>query len=219
LKVWKGNIKGNPSIGLFIFLTEDFGLIGFDVEDKIVKRLEEIFEVPFYKVSIGGTNLIGVFVTGNSKKLLVPSIIYPHELKELERITDVIVLETKLNALGNNIVIGKEAIAVNPRLEQEIKELLAKEFQKPVYDLTIRKHGIIGALIVEFNRRVLVGNIAKESDIQKIKEIFKAERINVGSVNFGSPFIRSGLVLNSKGYIIGDKTTGHEIALIEETFY
>ncbi len=219
MKVWKGNIKGNPSIGLFIFLTDDFGLIGFDIEDKIVKRLEEIFEVPFYKVSIHGTNLIGVFITGTSKKLLVPSNIYPHELKELEKLTDVIVLETKYNALGNNIVIGKEAIAVNPNLEEEVKKTLAKEFQKPVYDLTIRKHKIIGSLMIEFNKRVLVGNIAKEEDIKKIKEIFRAERVNVGSVNFGSPFIRSGLVLNSKGYIIGDRTTGHEIALIEETFY
>ena len=213
MRVKKCDIKW---IGLFAYVTEEFGLIGKNVDEKTVKELEKFFDIPFYKVTVFGTNLVGVFITGNGKKLVVPEI-EEEEKKELERVTDVVVLNSKLNALGNNIVFAENAILVNPEMEERIKDLPEKEFKKPVYDIKIGGLNIIGQLMVVFKNRVLVGNIATKKDIEKIKKILNPEKINVCSVNFGSPFLKAGMLVNSKGILVGWDTTGPEIAVIEET--
>ncbi|MDP2766906.1 MAG: hypothetical protein Q8O41_05580 [Candidatus Methanoperedens sp.] len=41
--------------------------------------------------------------------------------------------------------------------------------------------------------------------------------VDIGTVNFGSPLVVSGLLANSKGYVAGEDTTGPEISRIEDT--
>jgi len=40
--------------------------------------------------------------------------------------------------------------------------------------------------------------------------------VDVGTVNFGSPLVGSGILANSRGYVAGDETTGPELGRIED---
>jgi len=63
------------------------------------------------------------------------------------------------------------------------------------------------------NRGGIVHPDASKKDLEFLQEFFKVP-IDVGTVNFGVPYVRSGLVANDKGAIVGLNTTGPEILRI-----
>jgi len=69
---------------------------------------------------------------------------------------------------------------------------------------------------VATNRGVLVHPKSSQAEISIIEELFKLP-VNIGTINFGSPLVGSGLLANNKGYVVGEETTGPEISRIEDT--
>jgi translation initiation factor 6 (eIF-6) len=56
---------------------------------------------------------------------------------------------------------------------------------------------------------------ANEAEIKSLEKLFAVE-ITKASVNFGSPYIRSGCAANKHGFAIGKLSTGVEIATMDE---
>ena len=56
----------------------------------------------------------------------------------------------------------------------------------------------------------------KEEEIKLIEDVLKVE-IDIGTANFGSPFVGSCIIANSNGTIAGLSTTAPEIERIAET--
>ena len=54
-----------------------------------------------------------------------------------------------------------------------------------------------------------------EEEKQHLEDLFEVN-VMIGTVNHGYPMIGSGLVANTKGAIIGNRTTGIEMGRIEE---
>jgi len=47
---------------------------------------------------------------------------------------------------------------------------------------------------------------------------FRLKEIKVGTINFGSGFLRSGMLINKNGILVGKDTTGIELFNITEAF-
>ncbi len=54
-----------------------------------------------------------------------------------------------------------------------------------------------------------------DSEIEILEDVFDLP-VDIGTVNFGSPLIGSGLLANSAGYLAGADTTGPELGRIED---
>ncbi len=74
---------------------------------------------------------------------------------------------------------------------------------------------IIGSMCIATNKGFLLNMHAKKEDFEFVKEHLKVDG-DIGTVNFGSPFVKSGIIANSKGVLVGDQTTGPEISRIDE---
>ena len=72
-----------------------------------------------------------------------------------------------------------------------------------------------GSLVVMNNRNAAISNLLSSREEEMIKELLRVETERV-SVNMGSPFISSGVVVNNNGLIIGNATGGAEAAMIEQ---
>ena len=73
---------------------------------------------------------------------------------------------------------------------------------------------------VFFNDRGLVASpLLSDEEIETIKTIlgFPSSRVIISTINMGNPIIRSGLVANNKGILVGNKTSGVELARIYNT--
>jgi translation initiation factor 6 len=212
------DFNGIANIGLYAFVNDKFALVGRDVPDKIVEQIKEVFQVPVHIVNMAGTSLIGVFVTGNNNKILIPGIVFDHEKEELERLgIDYEVFNTKLTGLGNNIIMGDAVALVSSEYtDTEIKrisELMGVEAEKAKFT-DINAIGNL-AVINSKRKKALVSNDLSQEEHRLIEKKFNV-KATTGSVNMGSPYIKAGVLVNSHGFAMGSASGGPELANADE---
>jgi len=215
MHVLKLKFHNNPNIGLYGFATDSYCLLPKNLSRKIVDEIKEVLNVPVYQVTICNTNLIGVFCAGNEDYLFVPDVVSEHEINELKKIKEakLIILNTRFTALGNNIAIKDNTCLVNPQLESEVKNKL-KEIGFEIKSLEIAENTTVGSCTVLNHKGCLLHRDA--TNIKVISSFFNLPA-EIGTVNFGSPYVRSGLIANCNGYVVGGETTGPEAQRIDET--
>jgi len=68
---------------------------------------------------------------------------------------------------------------------------------------------------VATNQGILAHPRISEAEIAVLEDLFGLP-VDVGTVNFGSPLVGSGLLANSHGYMAGLDTSGPELGRIED---
>ena len=215
MHILKTRFHNNPNIGLYGFATDSYCLLPKNLSKQQVESIKEVLNVPVYQITIYNTNLIGIFCTGNEDYLFIPDFIPEHELKELEKIKEVkiIQLHTRFTALGNNIVIKDKTCLVNPNIEEGIKDKL-KELGFNIITMEIAENPTVGSCTALNHKGCLLHRDA--TNARKVSAFLNLPT-DIGTVNFGSPYVRSGLIVNCNGYIVGAETTGPETQRIDET--
>lgn len=210
----KTTFNGNPNIGLYGFATDSYCLLSPAIPKKITEKIKQVLKVPLYKINIAGTDLIGALCTGTSDILLLPEITREEELIQLEKHKiNYKIIKTKLTALGNNIIIKDNICFVNSDFDQQTIEQLEK-LKLTVTKGKIAKVPTVGSCSIITQKGCLLHRDASESDIKRIEKLFNTD-LDIGTVNMGNPYVHSGIIANSNGYIIGGLTSGHEIVRIE----
>ncbi len=208
--------NGNPNIGLYLFATNKYCLVPESTSDKLLHKVEKVLDVPVIKLNIAGTPLLGVFLSGNSEQLLVPSIIFDKEQEVLEKNNiNFKVFDTELTALGNNIVFSNDALLINYDYDINSRKKLRELTGKNIISKEFGDVKTVGSAIILRGKRAVISPLL-EKHKQLIKDLLKLDIVEVSSVNFGNPYVSSGLVANDKGLLIGEKTTGFESMRIEQ---
>ncbi len=210
------NFNGNPNIGLYGFANDKFCLLGKEVPQKIAHKIEKALKVPVHQVTICGTSLIGAFCAGNSKCLLLPSIVFEEELKVLDNLNiNYRLIGTKLTALGNNILCNDNGALVNPDFSADTKKRIRQALGVSLKPGEIAGINTVGSLGIINKKGCLIHRDAAEFEINFIKDLLKVP-VYTGTVNMANPYIGSGVLCNSKGFVVGDASGGPEIANIDE---
>ena len=204
--------QGNENIGLFLTATDKYVIVpddSIDVSSLGVKRVfSRVYE----------TSLIGLFFAGNSKCLLVPSGMEDEEIDNLKlNLPDGVklhVLYSKENALGNLILTNDKVTFISPVLESKKNEI-GKALGTKIYVLDIEDRVLPAVFFVLTNKGFLCSNDVEEKYIKFVEEE-SGLKGDYGSVNFGSIFLKAGLVANSNMYIAGGRTTGPETSRIDK---
>ncbi|HIE34326.1 MAG TPA: translation initiation factor IF-6 [Candidatus Altiarchaeales archaeon] len=213
MRIQQVSVNGEDFIGLFGIATDNYLILSGNFPKVVPLR------VPLMKTSIYGTSLVGMFCAGNSNGLLLPYFITDYDVHRIENFfrkhkLDIQVekLMDNYTAIGNLISCNDNAAIVSPLLSDTdiIKETLDVKVKK----ITIAGHNEVGACCVATNKGFLLHPDGKEN-LKRISKILKVEG-TTGTVNLGFPFVRSGIIANSKGYITGRGTTGIEIGRIDE---
>ncbi|MEM4096723.1 MAG: translation initiation factor IF-6, partial [Metallosphaera sp.] len=76
---------------------------------------------------------------------------------------------------------------------------------------------IVGSVGVVTSNGGLVHIETPESELKSLSALFKVN-LEVGTVNFGNAFVRSGMIANRHGVLVGSSTTGPEILRIQRAF-
>ncbi|MBN2014666.1 MAG: translation initiation factor IF-6 [Candidatus Altiarchaeota archaeon] len=213
MHVQQTSVQGEDFIGLLGMCSDRYAILS-----KKFPKIEAL-DTPVIKTTLYGTNLIGLFCAGNSNSLLLPYFISDEEatllekkLKENDVDTTIGRLKDKSTALGNLIACNDKAALVSPMISdiKGVRDILGVE----VVQGGIAGHEEVGACCVATNKGFLVHPDAG-SELMELASIFRVEGLT-GSVNFGFPFVKSGLIANSNGYVTGSRTTGIELGRIDE---
>lgn len=210
-------VNGNPLVGLYAKVSEDFAVVGVD-DAKLIEALKERLDVDVIVTKIAGSELVGAMLALNSRGAVVSSYVLSHELRELEKRLDVKVVDTPMTCFGNNLCINDRGGIANPEMSDDIIDKISDFLEINLIRGTVGGIKTVGMAAVVTNKGGLVNPNINEWEIKKLEEVTGVE-VLTGTVNFGTDMVGSSLLANSKGYVVGKDTTGFELGVVEEALF
>jgi len=199
---------GDVNIGFYGRASDKLLLSSFE------RDFSNILNVPSKRITIGGTEFVGLFSAMNSNGIVLPFIVRDDELREIKSLgLDVLVLKEKFTAIGNLIVTNDKGAIVSELLSEKSLKLIEDVLKVEVVKAKLVNSKIVGSVCFATNKGAILHREASEEDEELVKSVLKVE-VERGSVNFGSPYVSSGLIANSYGALIGSKTSGFELDII-----
>jgi len=212
------DIFGDPNVGIFSFANEKLAVLPAGVSQKKLAMYEQALGVQAYGIGIADSRLVGIYAVGNSNSLLVQYITTEDELKMLESTgVNVVVVNEKRTALGNVIICNDYGAVLDPRLKPDTVEAVEDALKVPVMTSTIGGLPHIGSLATASNKGVLANPIIRDSERKQIAKALNVE-VHSGTINSGIPYPRSGVVVNSRGAVVGSSTLGAELIAVSNAF-
>lgn len=211
------SFNADPNIGLYGFATDSYCLLGFEPHEKILERIKESLGVKIIFSSVASTQLSGLFSAGNSNGIVVSKLVEKYELENLKkRFENILVLNSDFTCVGNLILVNDKAAIISHHLKKfsnEISDCLGT----PVEEGTVAGLEIVGSAAAATNLGCLCHSSATEEEMKKIEELLKV-KTDVGTTNYGSPFVKAGLLTNSAGFIASEISSGPELGRVAEVF-
>jgi len=216
-KFLKAKFYGDPNVGMYGFATDDYCLLGIEPNKKVLAKIETTLDTKIKVATVAGTELIGLFVAGNKSGILLPKIVEDYEIKKLKALgLNIEVIASRETALGNLILCNDKGCLISEKLRR-FKKKISDALDCEVETGKVAGLEIIGSAALANNIGCLCHMEAEEKEMKKIEEILKV-KVDVGTVGYGSPFIRSGIIVNSKGVLFSELSTGPEMGRYEEVF-
>jgi translation initiation factor 6 len=216
-KFLKAKFYGDPNVGMYGFATDDYCLLGLEPDKKLLAKIETTLDTKIEVATVAGTELIGLFVTGNKSGILLPKIVEDYEIKKLKALgLNIEVIASRETALGNLILCNDKGCLISEKLRR-FKKRISDALDCEVETGKVAGLDIIGSAALANNIGCLCHMEAEEREMKKIEEILKV-KVDVGTAGYGSPFIRSGIIVNSRGVLFSELSTGPEMGRYEEVF-
>lgn len=215
------SLNGDPHIGVFTRVFEDIAFVPVDSPEEFRAKIAEALEVEVIPTFIQGSSVIGLLLTGNSRGFVCSGLIHDSELDLLQEYGDVLLLGEEMNAAGNVILTNDKFAVVHPDMSSEMRKLVSEFLKVEVIPMSFAGVGTVGMAGACTNTGVLLPARSSPDEILHLENsISDAEDISIGtgSVNMGTGLIGTGLLVNSKGYLAGNTTTGFELGRIEDVF-
>jgi len=208
----KLKIFGNPNIGVYIYVNNRIALIPEGLTSSAKRKIREVLGVETVEARVGGSPLLGIFLAGNDNVILAPKIITDQELERLRDVgLKVEVVHGVFTALGNIVLANSKAALLHPEInDRELETIVSALGVEKARRGVIAKIPTVGSAAVVTDTGGLVHPDADESELEELSQFFDVD-VDVGTVNFGVAFIKTGLVANNYGALVGGNTTGPEI--------
>ena len=211
------NLTGSPNLGVYISVNDEVAIVPFNLSTEVEDIIKETLEVDTIKTSIAGCNLNGALAVGNSNGFVVSPYINEKELQTLEDVgLNVSLMPGKYTAVGNIIAANDHGAIVGPKVGEKAVKVIEDTLKVPVEISSIADSNIIGSSSLVTNKGFLVHRDASYEELDFVEEVFKVEG-NIGTVCKGMPLVGACGIANSQGAIVGESTTGPEMARLEES--
>jgi len=219
LDIIKYDIYRGPNIGIFINVNEKFVFIPHGYAKTKAPNLAQYPQTECITTPVANTRLLGVLMVVNNHGILLPRTSSPEEIANLRKQTglNVKILDTKYNALGNLICANDKGGIVSPVIEKEyIKEI------EDVLDIEVMQKKVagyyqVGAVMQANNLGCVIHPETDEEDMKKFSGILGVN-IEHSTINGGTPFVSSGMLVNNNAIVVGNLTNGPEIMMLTRAF-
>lgn len=209
---------GDVNLGMYAKTSDKFCILANFVPESNSKKVADILKTPVVKTTLADTDLVGLFSSLNSNGLLVSHITSEREIKRIksESGLNVGILRTRYTAIGNLILVNDNGALISKIFSRKEKRVIEDVLGVETEYATIARLNNIGSCGVATNKGCLLHRDATEKEMKLAEEILKVH-VDIGTANFGSPFVGSCMLANRHGGLVGETTSGPEIARIMET--
>ncbi len=220
MAILRSQVFGRSLIGVYLTANNAYILYPPTLLKPILKKFRNIFQVPFYPITIHNSYLLGAYTASNKFGIIVPHIIKDDELDQLREFlkeeknpSQIGVLKSIDNAYGNLILCNDKGAIISSLLKdyrKEIEDTLCVE--TVVYEFA--NSYLPGSISLVNNNGCLVHPLSTDDEIEYISSILKVNETDVSTVNRGIPYLSSGAIVNDRSGIFGANCTGPEMMRI-----
>jgi translation initiation factor 6 len=207
--------NGNPYVGVYCAVNEDFAFVPRDASENLINDIKLALNVQIVKCNIAGTNLIGSLMSMNSSGAVVSNMTTDTEVEFLSQYVPVYRIQDKVNASGNNILANDHGAIANPELAKKTVRSIEETLKVKVVQSIIAEHNTVGSVCVATNKGVLCHPASLSEELELIRHSLKVPSA-IGTLNYGAPMVGACMVANSKGAVIGYKSTPIELGRVED---
>lgn len=207
------DVFGSPNIGVYCFCNENVAIVPPGLTNRKMNQFAEALGVDVCKTTVGGSTLVGALVTGNSKGILVPHTIRDYELQRIQEFSKAVVVDCRWTALGNVVLANDFGAVMHPESPDEIVKALNGELGVKVVKGKVGTLPFVGALAIATNRGAILSPSAVKEERSVIESALHVG-VELSTTNGGVPFVKSGILANSKGAVVGPLTRGAELMQI-----
>ncbi|MFX1391524.1 MAG: translation initiation factor IF-6 [Promethearchaeota archaeon] len=214
MAIIKAQVFGRSLIGVYFTANNSYILYPPTLLKSLLKKFKNVFNIPFYPLTVNNSNLLGVYLASNKYGVIVPNIIRDDELDKLKSYikesSQIGVLKSRDNAFGNLILCNDKGAIISSFLKnqkKEIEDILNVEVI--IYEFA--EYYLPGSISLANNNGCLVHPLSNDSEIEKISSILKVEEVDVSTINRGVPYLSSGALINDESGIFGMDSTGPEL--------
>ena len=207
----------NPNIGVLARANDNMAFIPTEAPDMFSSTIEKALEVEVYRTNISGTILVGTMLAMNNNGVVLPKHVYGNEVEIIKKSKiNYAILEDKLTALGNLILANSYGAIVAREFSRKSIKIIEDVFGCEVEKSPVRGFRNIGSVGIATDKGALLHPSIREEELKKIEEVLKVT-VDIGTVNRGVGYVRTGIIVNTKDVVVGDLTTGVEVVRIEDT--
>lgn len=208
---------GDPNIGVFARVLGDIAIIPPESPEDFKAAVKAALDVTLVETTVQGSAIIGSLVAGNSRGMVVSGLATEEEIDILSEHREVLLLTESMNAAGNVIMANDSFAAVHPDMPADLREAIGEFLGVETIALVLGGVKTVGMAGVATNKGVIVHPRATDRQIEQLEKIAQVP-VGTGSVNMGSGLVGTGILVNEKGYIAGNATSGFELGRIEDVF-
>ncbi len=211
------DLNGNPHIGVYCRANNEIAFVPPFANEKEIREIKRVLRVRVVSMTIGGSSIIGSLLAMNSNGMVVADFIEKDEMKKIEENFDgeIMVIEDRYNASGNNILANDYGAIAHPMIKDETLKKIERILDVKAEKSTIAGLNTVGMAGVATNKGVLCHPKIGEEERKMIEDVLGVE-VNIGTVNHGMPYVGAGIIANEYGAIASRNTTGIELGRIEE---
>lgn len=210
----KLDFSGNPYLGVFCATNDGAVIASPSIPAKALRRVEAALGVRAIRTNIGGSTLIGSLVALNSHAVLLANFAQDAEVQQLANL-NTFVVEHRLNAVGNNILVNDHGALCHPGYGHRAIEQLAETFGVEVRPATLGGQKTVGSAGVANNQGAICHPHATAEELALLEEVLKVKPL-IATANYGTPQLGACVVANDGGAVTGTPTTPIELGRIEE---
>lgn len=209
----KCRVRGSDYTGVFCTASDRLVFAPFDMTSKERSILSATLHAEILEISLGESNLVGLFARANSNGIILSNLASEREVSEIKEKAkgfNVEVLHSDINAIGSNILANDKIAIVNEeydhRATKQISDVLGVEVIKSI----IGGFRTVGANNILTNRGLVINNRATDLEQREWETMTGFKSIRT-TANTGSLAVGLASVTNSSGVVAGEETTGFEL--------
>lgn len=211
----KLRILRSDFVGVYCRVSENYALMPGPVDPENEKLIEDLFGVRAIKLFVGNSPLVGALVAMDDNAMVVSRDYYPEDI-ESDLDLNIVTLRERINAMGNNIVMNSRAAIVHRDFSKGAVKKLADVLGIEVIRSTIGGIKTVGSVSVLTKKGMLVTPTISEDEQSFLSDLFGVQ-VKSGTANFGSIYVGTSVLANSKGIATGEATTSIELGRIDDT--
>ncbi|MCD6370594.1 MAG: translation initiation factor IF-6 [Thermoplasmata archaeon] len=207
----KTTINGSPFVGVYAACNNYIAILPPSASGDIFGKT---LRVEVFKTTLGGSPLIGSLMVMNSKGAVITNFANEEDVEFLFPRMNVLFIEDKINAVGNDILANDNAALVHVDFDASTVKLIEEALDVEVVKGTIGGIKTVGSAAVVTNRGMVVHPNVDDSEIEFLKDLFGVP-VYVTTANYGSLYLGASLVANDFGAVMGERTSNVEVDRIE----